>query len=305
MFDPRENHMRIALSIGALGALLAAGLCTAPGYAVTLNERSWVSAGATNTACTQTQPCGTFADALAVTAAGGEISCLTPGDYGNGATLNITISVTIDCGDFVGGITAPSGAAAITVNGSNIYVVLKSLYIHGNGVGTDGIDISNANTVGLTNVTIAGFTGRGILVQCASACGVPVQYSYIYQNGGPGILLDGASGTGALLNYTTVAQNSYGIATVSGNGWTVLSSLIAENTHAGLETNSGAGGYLDGTTVQLNGIGLQTLGGPISLNNSNISNNGTGISGTTYSYGNNRILGNSSAGTTPTRINLE
>jgi hypothetical protein len=299
-----EGDMRkIVLSIGALGSLLAVALCTVPAHAQA--ARTWVSNTGSGSSCTETSPCGTFAAALAATAPEGEIDCLTSGDYGNGATLAITQSVTINCFNFAGGITAPSGSPAITVSGSNIYVILRSLILDGNGVGTDGIDISNANTVALNYVTIAQFTGRGVFVECSGACGVPITNSYIYLNGTVGILMDGATGSGVLLQNTIVAQNKYGIATSSGNGWTVLSSLIAENTSAGLETNSGAGGYLDGTTVQGNGIGLETFGGPISFNNSNIANNGTAISGTTYSYGNNRILGNSSAGTTPTRINLD
>ena len=99
---------------------------------------------------------------MAATAAGGEIDCLTAGDYGTGTTLAITQSVTINCGDFVGGITAPSGSPAITVNGSSTTLVtLKSLVLNGNGVGTDGIDILNASNVALNNVTISGFIGRG------------------------------------------------------------------------------------------------------------------------------------------------
>jgi hypothetical protein len=135
-----EGQMKkIALSIGVLGSLWAAALSTAPAYAQ--NERSWVSNTGSGAACTETAPCATFEAALAVTANNGEIDCLTPGDYGTGTTLAIGISVTINCGAFVGGITAPSGSPAITVNGSGILVVLKSLVLNGNGVGTDGIDI--------------------------------------------------------------------------------------------------------------------------------------------------------------------
>jgi Right handed beta helix region len=307
--DPTESDMRkIALSIGALGVLSAAALCTVPAHATGSTVRTWVANYGNGSACTETDPCNNFAAALLATAPGGEIDCLTPSDYGNGSTLAISQSVTINCGDFVGGITGPSDSPAITISGpspSNVVVVLKSLFIDGAGVATDGIDVFEANTVALDNVTIANFPDRGIVVECTSACSLPIANSYIYQNGGVGILMDGASGSSVLLQNTTVAQNKFGIATVSGNGWFVLSSLIADNTSAGLETNSGANGYLDATTVVGNGIGLETLGGPISFNNSNIAGNGTAISGTTYSYGNNRIFGNSSAGTTPTRVNLE
>src|ERR1700691_3345097 len=101
--DPMERQMRkIILSIGVLGTLLVAALCTAPAYA--LSQRTWVSNTGSGAACTETAPCATFAAALAVTASGGEIDCLTSGDYGTGSTLTIGISVTINCGTSIGGI---------------------------------------------------------------------------------------------------------------------------------------------------------------------------------------------------------
>jgi len=293
---------KIILSIGVLGTLLVAALCAAPAYA--LSARTWVSNTGSGATCTETAPCATLAAALAVTASGGEIDCLTPGDYGTGTTLAIGISVTINCGDFVGGITAPSGSAAITVNGSGIQVTLKSLFINGNGVGTDGVDILNASSVGLNNVTIVAFAGRGVLDESTGVSDLILLNCNVYQNGGVGVVMAGASGSGVYFQYTNSAQNTYGLAIASGNGGTVLNSGLNANSVAGVETDPGASVLVDSSTVVGNGTGLQALG-YIGINNSNVSGNSTGISGTAYSYGNNRIGGNTSAGTTPTRISLD
>ena len=55
--------------------------------------------------------------------------------------------------------------------------------------------------------------------------------------------------------------------------------------------------------INNNGTGVQNnAGGTTRLSNNTITNNTTGITGTTLSYGNNRIAGNTSAGTAPTAI---
>src|SRR3954447_16882634 len=45
--------------------------------------------------CSRTAPCKTFPGAISKTVAGGEISALDPGDFGNGAMLSITKPITI------------------------------------------------------------------------------------------------------------------------------------------------------------------------------------------------------------------
>ena len=56
---------------------------------------------------------------------------------------------------------------------------------------------------------------------------------------------------------------------------------------------------MDNSLVSANATGLQNAG-TMSLSNSEISFNTTGISGATTSFGNNRIFGNTVAGTEPT-----
>jgi hypothetical protein len=73
------------------------------------------------------------------------------------------------------------------------------------------------------------------------------------------------------------------------------------NATAGVEVDPGGQVYVDYTEIANNGTGVQAYGN-IALGNSGIVSNSTGISGTTSSYGNNRIFANFSAGTAPTPI---
>jgi hypothetical protein len=56
-----------------------------------------------------------------------------------------------------------------------------------------------------------------------------------------------------------------------------------------------------------NGIGIQNGGGTVTirLSGNDISFNGTGLSGATQSFGNNRIQGNTALGTAPSPIGLQ
>jgi hypothetical protein len=82
---------------------------------------------------------------------------------------------------------------------------------------------------------------------------------------------------------------------------TVQNSRLDLATNAGGETNSGGFLYVVNSGVQGNGIGLDNAGGGgIVVDNSDIFENGTEVSGAWASFGNNRVFGNTSAGTKPT-----
>jgi hypothetical protein len=85
----------------------------------------------------------------------------------------------------------------------------------------------------------------------------------------------------------------------------VSRSVVSGNSQAGVFTTSGAQVLVENTEVTHNLIGVSAAGSaPSSLTvllaNSDIFFNGTGISGAgSASYGNNRIFGNTSAGSSP------
>ena len=78
-------------------------------------------------------------------------------------------------------------------------------------------------------------------------------------------------------------------------GNSVKSSSIVDNTRSGIAVVNNPYGML----VTGNNIGLQNSG-TMSVSESEVSFNTTGASGAFTSFGNNRIFGNSLAGTAPT-----
>jgi hypothetical protein len=94
---------KLALSFGALAAILLAALCTVPAHAG--SSHTWVSRGGNdgNVDCPLTSPCATLTAALGQTVDGGVVNCLDSGPFGE---YTIQVSVTIDC---TGTVATPDG----------------------------------------------------------------------------------------------------------------------------------------------------------------------------------------------------
>jgi hypothetical protein len=116
--------------------------------------------------CSRTQPCKTFAGAIAKTAAGGEIDALDAAGYG---TVVISKSITIDATGTLGGILAAS-VNGITINMTQVKdltkasVRLRGLSINGVSTGPNGINIIEAGKVSIEDCVIDGFKSSGINV---------------------------------------------------------------------------------------------------------------------------------------------
>jgi hypothetical protein len=104
------------------------GGTTAPAQAA---SRTWVSGtGLDGNPCSRSAPCATFAHALTVTDAFGEINCLDPGSFG---TLSITQSVTISCEAGTAGILASANNGILVNVAASDVVYLRGLDINGLG----------------------------------------------------------------------------------------------------------------------------------------------------------------------------
>ena len=125
--------------------------------------RSFVSAGSGSdaNACTRALPCRSFAVALGMTLGGGEIIVLDSGGYGP-VSINKSISLVAPRGVYAGitASTALTPAIAINAGGSDV-VSVDGLTLNSTGA-NDGIDITTAGTVVLTNVRITNFPDEGI-----------------------------------------------------------------------------------------------------------------------------------------------
>jgi hypothetical protein len=295
--------------LAVVGTTIAVFAVSAPAHAQA--TRTFVS-GVGNDAdpCSRTAPCKTFAGAISKTFINGEIDCLDPGGFG---TLTITKSITIDCTGTLGSVLA-SGTNGfninIPVNANDPFrtVRLRGLTINGTGAsgtigmrtGLKGISISQALTVIVEDTVISDFSQQGISDTRSTTGGkLIVRNSVIRNNTLAGIGAGGVATNNVSLDNVHSINNGFGIATATGNNVGIIRSVFSGNTTAGVEGDGGSQVGLDSSSVSGNATGLQN-GGSMSISNSEISFNTTGITGATASFGNNRIFGNTSAGTVPT-----
>jgi hypothetical protein len=150
--------------------------------------RTWVSGvGSDANPCSRTQPCKTFAGAIAKTVAGGEIDALDSGGYG---PVVITKSITIDGTGTLASILASAASPGITINAvgrTPATVRLRGLSINGAGSGSHRIRVIAASKVTIEDIVIDGFSKNGINVEATFGTQVFVRNTTIRNNEGSGI----------------------------------------------------------------------------------------------------------------------
>ena len=288
----------VALGLTAAAALFAASTAHAQA------TRTWVSGtGSDANPCSRTAPCQTFAGALVKTAAGGEISTLDPGGFG---AVTINKSITISGDGSLSSILASLVNGVIVNAGVNDRVILRNLSLHGAGNGTNGIRFLAGKSLVVDNLTIAGFTSRGIDVDHPSNGNLQVKNTTITQGGtittATGIRLNA---TGAVLFLATIEDSNLvelanGLDVVANSRAMVSNSVISGNSSNGVIANSSTAVVnLEGCTLAfnaLNGVNAAVSGAQVRLSNNQVYNNTTGvtfIAGATFaSANNNRIFAN-------------
>jgi hypothetical protein len=254
-------------------------------------------------ACTQTAPCATFGGAISKGSVS-QINCLASGSYGQ---INITASITIDCGaGNMGNIVFTANAIQIT--GSGVTVVLRHLSLNGLG-NAAGIVANMSGTLIVEDCMIHGYHGGpgiffaptggrgllqvsnsqifdnsdGIVVSPGSGqiASVTLNQVELVANLGKGLNLNGAGVVAGTMRGSVVGENgTYGVVAQAGQVFfTIEESSIVDNLTAGIGTNS------PGSVVN---VGASTIGG-----------NGTGvgaISGSLISFGNNQFSANGTNG---------
>jgi hypothetical protein len=286
---------RIALTL--LVGFIVPALASAPAYAQA--TRTWVSGVGDDLSpsCSRTQPCKTFAAAIALTDTNGEINCIDPGGFG---TLTITKSITIDCSGTFGGILA-AAANGITINLTATpdplkSVVLRGLSINGAGnagqSGLKGVSILSATVVTLENVVIMNFAQQGVADTRTPPGKLFIKNSVIRNNAGVGIAVAATGGTNVVsIEHTHSINNLYGVATGNGNQIKITRSVFSGNSVAGIEADGGAQIGVEHSTVNFNGTGVQA-NGTIWLDDTEVSFNQAATAGTPTSFGNNRFYAN-------------
>ena len=268
--------------------------------------RTWVSGvGDDVNPCSRTAPCKTLAGAISKTAAGGEIDALDPGGFG---AVTITKSITIDGGSGSGWASVlASGVNGIVISGAGIDVTLRNLSINGAGTtpGLVGVKILQANSVHIQNCNVFGFAtnpGRGISDERQTGGKLYVRNTAVTNNSGTGIAIAPGGGSTTIItaevDHAELTGNANGLVGVTSH-CTISNSVISGNSLFGIDAE-GSSTLLaaESCAISSNGTGINIGSGTatIRVSNCHITDNSTGIStgtGSIFSYGNNKIAGNS------------
>jgi hypothetical protein len=230
-------------TIIAVGLALAGTLSALPAQAQ--NTRSFVSgAGSDNNPCSYGSPCRSFARAIAVTDAGGEIDVLDPAGYG-AVTIQHAISIQ---GHGFAGVTTTSGTA-ITINaGTSDAVNLGGLLIEGEGVGGNGVQFNTGQALTIDQCVIRHFTGNGIDFNPTARGSLLVSNTLVGDNAGIGVSVfpSGLAPVSAVFNHVEANNNgSYGISADGAQG--TLDVTVSESVASGNARTTGAAGFGVGT----------------------------------------------------------
>jgi hypothetical protein len=148
-------NRRLLLALSALAAALSGNPAAAGPQAYVASNGSDANA---RRGCPDNRPCRTFAAALGVVDAGGEVIAVDPADYG---PATITKSVTL-VGNGYAGIAAAAGAA-IVIATPDVDVALRGLSINGGATSTAGVSMTKGRSLSVENCVISGmFTGIGV-----------------------------------------------------------------------------------------------------------------------------------------------
>src|SRR5215204_4731190 len=223
--------------------------------------RSYISpSGSDNRPCSRNQPCRTFDAALAKTDAAGEIIALETGAYD---PTTITKSITLAAAPGADVAIRATAGNAVTVNaGTGDTVVLRGLRLGGPGksvVGTNGV---------LVDIT-------------SPICCISVHLeNVIVTDFEEGVQMNLGVGARLLVSDSVFRSNKTGINfSVGGaeaNGASIERTRFERN-DIGLLAPSGNSISVSNSTVAGNGTGIQTDGGKVDLFESVITKNATGI----------------------------
>jgi hypothetical protein len=297
----------LALAAGCLTPLLASAPASAQA------TRTWVSGvGDDVNPCSRTAPCKTFAGAISKTAAGGEINCLDPGGFG---AVPVIKSMTISCEMGTAGVLVSAGNGINFNGGASDVMFIKGLDFEGlakTGTSSSGAGVSfNSGAVlHIEDCVIRNFVTAGVLLKSTTASAIfAITRTTLFDNGngvnGGGISIQPTVTTQGTIDRVVSNRNSFGIVangTLGGSyNIDVRDSVLNGNIQAGFSASSGAPvtqAMLMRVSTANNGTGIQSTGSPaIRVGESEITGNGTGVSGTVSSYGTNQLDGNGSNGT--------
>jgi parallel beta helix pectate lyase-like protein len=257
------------------------------------------------------KPCQTFAFSVTQVAAGGRVIVLNTGEYG---PVTITKSLTIEAPAGVDAEVASTGAKAITVAAAvTDVVVLRGLTVK--GPGDAGIFGNTFGSLHIENCVIYDFNNAGVFACRAGKvhvkdttvrdCGSGIEAGFCFPNstgmiemlvehcrvertriGGAISASDGAQVT---VRDTTVSSNQFGFSVIAFSGNSA--EMTVENSLA-FDTRAVGTPFAGGQALAVFSSGGSAVA---RISNTVLVNNDIGVlntGGTIYTFGNNKIHGN-------------
>lgn len=290
--------------------------------------------------CSLTQPCRSFAAALAQTSTPGEVIVLDSAGYGP-MVITQSVSIIAPPGVYAGiSVTSETG---ITVSGS-VDVALVGLTLRGSSGARNGIFLTTGS-LRVERVTVSGFADAGITVGYATrlvirdsefianngpggasihagiytfgSVSIQIENSHFDGNDGAGAFFEngGGGGVSGVINRSSFSGNFDGVYAEPGaggapNALTFRNCVFSANSRFGLVLGAvpGATTYTQITDSEIsdNQYGLRSdTNETVVLSNTTITRNGTGIvnfGGSTISYQDNRLYGNATDGSFSTTL---
>jgi hypothetical protein len=238
-----------ARTVAALAPLIFTFAVLAADAAHAHSVRYVSATGSDSNNCTRAAPCLTLQRGIDRTAAGSELIVLDSGDFGDGATIDKSITISAI------GVSATVGGG-ITINGDGVTVVLRGLRLNGAGAGGPGVRINNAAAVHIVDCAIHNFAGAGIAAQTAAAVNMFVSGCVVRNNSFDGLFF--APGAGGALGVDNSRFERNGI----------------NSSYSGLKINAGEARISRSMTTMNFGDGIRVFGGTVNITWTTAAHNG-------------------------------
>lgn len=254
--------------------------------------------------CSLVLPCRGFSAAVAQTIAGGEVIVLDSAGYGP-VTIAQSASIIAPAGVYAG-ISVPTGATGVTINGPGINVLLRGLTITSPGGGSSGVVLVDGSELTIEDCELSHFD-RALEVWAYGASTVMNISRMIAHDNNYGVIVKWGA-TANISNSQILTSGSAGIIIWGGLSLTsnvfIADTLVTGN-KSGLtrciDDSAGAGGTgnMSITRVTVTGcdiaIGILSAG-LMTISNSMVSGNNTAFAqsgpGAFHSLGNNHLSSN-------------
>jgi hypothetical protein len=280
--------------------------------------------GSDNNPCTRTDPCRTFAAAIAQTNNKGDATALDTGVFGGAVTITRSITLTAAPGvhaELALGFGATTDLVTVDTGFSDV-VVIRNLYLDGHSPqrgGAEpppmaGIRFDDGGTLHVENCVINGFSSSGIVSNgrrlyvkdttirnCSNGFDIEpihagsvnvIEHCRLENNSRAGVNVFGFATAGiarVTISNTIATRSKVGYLAVAGTGPVemYITNSVASNNQSGVESNGcvvGCPGGPHSTTVY---IAYSTVTG-----NSDFGLYTSQIDGTIYTFRNNMVGGN-------------